>query len=77
MLSPAQTQALLARLHQALAADDFGAEQIWQSLKPALTAQLGQASLNALDHSVQNFDFPAALQLLQQLQADHPDLAGH
>ena len=76
ILPPEQLRLRVAQMRRALAADDFGCEQIWQSLQPSLTAVLGREVVAPLDRQVQNFDFPAALQLLDQLLSSHPDLSG-
>ena len=72
-ISPASLQALLRRLLPLLADDDIASNEVAQGSSAELGALLGD-NYASFNRSLESFDFPAALALLQQALAQHPEL---
>ncbi len=69
-IDDAELQAQLRRLRELLAADNLEASTLWRDLKPALGRHADRTNLAAINQQLDNYDFPTALESLNQLFAD-------
>ncbi|GAB4258184.1 MAG: hypothetical protein Kow0065_07780 [Methylomicrobium sp.] len=65
-----ELRAKALQLHDLLAQDDIGASQLWRELEVPFTQTVGQELTTTLNRQIERFDFPDALETLQNILAE-------
>jgi hypothetical protein len=64
-------------LESALATDNLEAVEVWREIKPQLLQLVGNDRIKALHQQLEQYDLPAALEILRSIIDEYPQLQAY